>query len=94
VEELCRKLAAPVYVVGEVDSISNGLKTCLNWLGRPVKQMHFGYAQALVAWFMSSGADPLLSMASASYILRSVEPPVLETPSQLAAAVHAIIEQA
>ncbi|MEM1947055.1 MAG: NAD(P)H-hydrate epimerase [Candidatus Caldarchaeum sp.] len=94
VEELCRKLAAPVYVVGEVDSISNGLKTCLNWLGRPVKQMHFGYAQALVAWFMSAGADPLLSMASASYILRSVEPPVLETPSQLAAAVHAIIEQA
>ncbi|MEM4280797.1 MAG: NAD(P)H-hydrate epimerase [Candidatus Caldarchaeum sp.] len=93
VEELCRKLAAPVYVVGEVDSISNGLKTYLNWMGRPLKQTHFGYAQALVAWFIGAGADPLFSMASASHILRSVDPVVLEMPSQLASAVQNIIEQ-
>ncbi|MEM4190055.1 MAG: NAD(P)H-hydrate epimerase [Candidatus Caldarchaeum sp.] len=93
VEELCKKLAAPVYVVGKVDSISNGLKTYLNWMGRSVKETHFGYAQALVAWFIGAGADPLLSMASTSYILRSVDPIVLETPSQLAEAVHSLIEQ-
>ncbi len=92
-EELCKKLAAPVYIVGEVDSTSNGLKTYLNWMGRPLRQNHFGYAQALVAWFVSAGADPLLSMASTSYILRSVDQATLESPKQLAEKVKNIIER-
>ena len=93
VEELCRKLAAPVYVVGEVDMLSNGVKSLANWLGKPIKQSHFPYAAALVAWFISSGADPLLSMASASYLLRSAELPILENPKNLADHVHSSIER-
>ncbi|MEM0442707.1 MAG: NAD(P)H-hydrate epimerase [Candidatus Caldarchaeum sp.] len=93
VEELCRKLAAPIYVVGEVDSMTNGSKTYLNWMGRPLTQAYHAYAQALVAWFVGAGADPLLSTASASYLLRSAEPAALEMPQKLAAYVSSSIEQ-
>lgn len=93
VEELCRKLAAPVYVVSEVDIVSNGVKAWANWMGRPVKQAHFLYVPALVAWFVAAGADVLLSMASTSYILRSAENIQLENPVALAEHVTKTIER-
>jgi hydroxyethylthiazole kinase-like uncharacterized protein yjeF len=93
VEELCRKLAAPVYIVGETDTISNGLRTYLNWLGRSVKPPYFGYVSAAVAWFLGAGADPLLAMASTSHLLRNVDPPLLENPSELAEYFHRAIDQ-
>lgn len=93
IEDLCKKLAAPVLVVGEIDTVSNGLRTYLNWLGRPLKAPYFGYVSAVVSWFLGAGADPLLAMASASHILRNVEPPLLENPKELAEHVHGAIEK-
>jgi len=84
VEELCRKLAAPVYVVGEVDALSNGVKTYVNWMGRSLRPQHYRLAQALIAWFLGGGCDPLLAAASTSYLLRSAEPSELENPPALA----------
>ncbi|MCS6784324.1 MAG: NAD(P)H-hydrate epimerase [Candidatus Caldarchaeum sp.] len=93
VDELCRKLAAPVYVVGEVDIMSNGVKAWANWLGKPLKQGYFGYAPALVTWFVSAGADVLLSMASTSYLLRTAETSHLENPTALAEHVMGAIDR-
>ncbi|MEM4219998.1 MAG: NAD(P)H-hydrate epimerase, partial [Candidatus Caldarchaeum sp.] len=93
VDELCRKLAAPVYVVGEIDIMSNGVKTWCNWLGKPVKQSYFGYVAALVAWFVASGADAILSMASTSYLIRYADAYQLESPSTLGEFVLKTIEK-
>lgn len=93
VDELCRKLASPVYVVGEVDIMSNGVKTWANWLGKPVKHAYFAYVPALAAWLVACGADILQSLASTSYLVRSAEPYQLENPSSLAEHVSETIDR-
>ncbi|MEM3031402.1 MAG: NAD(P)H-hydrate epimerase [Nitrososphaerota archaeon] len=85
VRTLSLKIKAPVYVVGDVDTMSDGSESYLNWVGATPDSSSFKYICATVAWMLGSGCRPLLAMASASYAIRSARPTAFEKPSSLAA---------
>ena len=87
---LAAKIRAPVYVVGEVDAMSDGETTYLNWLGTPLDASLFKYVLALTAWMAGAGARPIVAMAAASYMTRSADASVFQSPSSLASHVRAI----
>ncbi len=87
VEQLAQRLGSPVYVVGEVDAISNGEKTYLNWLGRSIEQERFMYVSAVAAWLIALSGENLLALAATSHIMRSIPKEALSDPSALADAV-------
>ncbi|MDJ0270477.1 MAG: NAD(P)H-hydrate epimerase [Aigarchaeota archaeon] len=88
VEQLAQRLGSPVYVVGEVDAISNGEKTYLNWLGGSIEQESFTYVSAVAAGLIALSGEPLLALAATSYIMRSIAKETLGDPSALAVAVR------
>ncbi len=91
VRVLATKIKAPVYVVGEVDAMSDGEETYLNWLGNQLEAGFFKYVQALTAWMMGSGSRPIVAMAAASYVSRSADAEVLQSPISFASYVREMV---
>ena len=81
---LSESLKAPVYVVGNIDSLAHEGESLLNWLGEPVEENRMPLLSAVVGYLIALSNKPLLAIASTSHILRSVGEEVLGEPERLA----------
>jgi len=92
VKQLSLKLQSPVYVIGEVDSISDGTKTYLNWKGTAIDAGKFRLLRAVCAWMVCLSKEPVLSMAACSHVMRGMEEEVWESPQRVASKVRERME--
>ncbi|GBC69119.1 Bifunctional NAD(P)H-hydrate repair enzyme Nnr [archaeon HR01] len=91
VRSLSLKLRSPIYVVGEVDAMSDGEEQYLNWVEMWAGPTYFKYIPAILAWLTGTGCKPLTAMASTSYISRAVKVDSYFSPASLATQVKALI---
>jgi hydroxyethylthiazole kinase-like uncharacterized protein yjeF len=91
VKSLALKLRSPVYVVGEIDAMSDGEEQYLNWIEMGAWPTSFKYIPAILAWLVGTGCKPLTAMASTSYISRAVNVDSYLSPSSLASDVKSLI---